>query len=1682
MTALRRIKTLVLMATLLPLLASAQGWPAQYGGVMLQGFYWDSNFFDKATFYHNHTESDGNQWYAIPDGSGYGWDHSAKQSWEEWDAPNTRWATLTANIDQIAPYFDVMWVPQSGANTAPKDYVAYPGQPNPDCMGFIPVYWFNHGKKDSNGNYYTASWRVPKQDSTDKGTYWKDGNNQEIWESAEVKSWFGTEEELRTMIAAYKAQGTAVIEDVVLNHKGGIDYWSNAWFDGLTLDQKVNLYATYYRKMSYNFPWETSPNPDATWTKNGYDINWSSNDIVNWDELFTPDHEDNHIASPITSWFSDSDKGADDTGDNGGWARDLDHTSAHVQYNINKYLDFLLEDIGYGGLRIDYVKGFSGTYMGMFLGNHAPTYAVGECYDGNAVDTVIPWIRSTYRNGYYQSAAFDFPLKLKSINPAFNDGDWGKLNDGVALINQSNDTQWRRYSVTFVDNHDTFKHLPHDITNYRDRCNNRIMGANAFILSMPGTPCVFYPHYMNPAWQPTMQLFIKARRAAGITNQSGVFGGNGVEDLTSTPNNTANGCAWRVIGDHGSLLFECGGKASRALRSGFTELWKGDDCRLSICLMNETHDGVIANPVPVVNANVKQNVVNGYPIIDKPSGHYQGTVNVTIKPNNSYVKIMYTVDGTEPSAYGRALPAGGTTITVGSNMTIKAGVLVDGEVLPSTVITRRYIVDANAADESKVYVFNNWPSGDKPYLYAWKADGTGDLTSAYPGWQYGYTATVGGLEWLHATVPSTSYKAMLNWNNDAKTPDLGEYTSDVFLVYNFDGRSVTDVTNAYIDMVHNPTVAIDKGSGSYVGNLTIQLDASNPDDNIVYVVNKAGETAQTLTTTSNACQRQRQVTLTAPGDYTVQAAMVKGTKLVNKTSRIYHLTTASIKVYVRNMTTNAAPKMHYWDVAGHSNTTGSGETLTTTETVAGQTWYVKEFNGASSANFLFQLTGDNDKTGDISVTAPGEYFYYYFPGARLANWYSSKGGTNYNGQWAYIDVTGSQYRSTTIPVVTFKLKKQWGLAHVWENGGTNLLGSWSSSQPNINDLPTDENGYVYMTFINPSAGKIGLILHNESGDQTTIYNNVDSGSAISGPVTITAANWSYWASGTVTGPTSNGNTTTPYVSSTAINIYVKTKGDVQPYGYFWNGDGDQNGVWPGAKMTAVEIDGDTWYKWSTSTAASVNAIFNLGNGNNQSEDINSIGAGDHFYYWNTKDKTSGATVWDVTNPVPSVATVQVGKQYMYFVNELDWEAPMLYSFTEVGGAADEVNGAWPGQLLDEPVGISPDGHAIYLIEFDGHVPEKLIFSNNGDNGTQTGDIENVNAGYFTNASGGYLVGIARGAAHTTGDDSLIEYTTWTLAQILKYGTVGDYYIVANDVTVGYNHSSGNVYIKDTNAEGINPQFPTEQQRANNNQYVYDWVYKGNAELNFDQSNWAKLVPKSGTSFNFTQGHFIQGGTILCQFKDAINPTLEIVSDIQPVEGDADPTLFMNEYCPANFVEHNETPVPWFFMTPKISEYCKIKWAVYDGVEDGKATFYVPATTGEGGMNQYNIGGRLQIAVDERADKEAFKPGYSYNMTCIINNSGSTLPGREASGGHNAPRRVVDVNKDNQTQNGTNLILLTAETSEAITGVDDVNAQREVVGVRYFNLQGMTSVEPFDGVNIVITTYSDGTTQTKKVLY
>ena len=76
---------------------------------------------------------------------------------------------------------------------------------------------------------------------------------------------------------------------------------------------------------------------------------------------------------------------------------------------------------------------------------------------------------------------------------------------------------YKQYAVTFVENHDvqdrgtTSGYSP-------DPIRKDTLAANAYLLAMPGTPCVFYTHYL--AYPKEIKAMIDARKLAGVTNTS----------------------------------------------------------------------------------------------------------------------------------------------------------------------------------------------------------------------------------------------------------------------------------------------------------------------------------------------------------------------------------------------------------------------------------------------------------------------------------------------------------------------------------------------------------------------------------------------------------------------------------------------------------------------------------------------------------------------------------------------------------------------------------------------------------------------------------------------------------------------------------------------------------------------------------------------------------------------------------------------------------------------------------------------------------------------------------------------------------------------------------------------------------------------------------------------------------
>jgi alpha-amylase len=160
------------------------------------------------------------------------------------------------------------------------------------------------------------------------------------------------------------------------------------------------------------------------------------------------------------------------------------------------------------------VKGYSASFTADYNTTAQPTFSVGEYWDGSSA--IKNWINGTKVNATPTSAAFDFQFRYR-VRDAINQNNWTNLADntndtnGRPLIYDSN---YRQYAVTFVENHDTEKRA----NSNQDPIKGDTLAANAFMLAMPGTPCVFLKHWI--AKKSEIKRMISARKLAGINNLS----------------------------------------------------------------------------------------------------------------------------------------------------------------------------------------------------------------------------------------------------------------------------------------------------------------------------------------------------------------------------------------------------------------------------------------------------------------------------------------------------------------------------------------------------------------------------------------------------------------------------------------------------------------------------------------------------------------------------------------------------------------------------------------------------------------------------------------------------------------------------------------------------------------------------------------------------------------------------------------------------------------------------------------------------------------------------------------------------------------------------------------------------------------------------------------------------------
>lgn len=140
-----------------------------------------------------------------------------------------------------------------------------------------------------------------------------------------------------------------------------------------------------------------------------------------------------------------------------------------------------------------------------------------------------------------------------------------------------------------------------------------------------------------------------------------------------------------------------------------------------------------------------------------------------------------------------------------------------------------------------------------------------------------------------------------------------------------------------------------------------------------------------------------------------------------------------------------------------------------------------------------------------------------------------------------------------------------------------------------------------------------------------------------------------------------------------------------------------------------------------------------------------------------------------------------------------------------------------------------------------------------------------------------------------------------------------------------------------------------------------------------------------------------------------------------------------------------------------------------------------------GMRSYEVGSNPKQNGACRSVVEGGANGAWYKVDTDIAFEGICAKGEDFNGEVTVEIYLVtnDIVSISQLSNPNNYITKVSHTivrdEHIATGVEDVNAEKTVAGVIYYNLLGAASDRPFEGVNVVVTTYTDGTKSSKKIL-
>lgn len=370
----------------------------------------------------------------------------------------------------------------------------------------------------------------------------------------------------------------------------------------------------------------------------------------------------------------------------------------------------------------------------------------------------------------------------------------------------------------------------------------------------------------------------------------------------------------------------------------------------------------------------------------------------------------------------------------------------------------------------------------------------------------------------------------------------------------------------------------------------------------------------------------------------------------------------------------------------------------------------------------------------------------------------------------------------------------------------------------------------------------------------------------------------------------------------------------------------------------------------------------------------------------------------------------------------------------------------------------------------------------------------------------------------------IEFTPWEdtslrLEDLVEVGVENNTYKISNQlhataVTWDAERNMFAIFAKDDEMYA-SKRSPAAGQETYLIRYENGTFINEVEQENYDQSNWIEILIPSGITnktavdinvYNDTlhalQGKYVNqilnAGSIRGTYVNVLNPTILVTN--RPTVASAS-AYEPNIYCTANFLTENldadgaqGNDGNYFMMDAKPHEFCKVVWCWYDS--DNGNYFVIPAREGNV-VNGHDFHGSFMANMSLCEDYQVYQ-NLDVISAWFLDSDDESYNGQQTLYGFNAivrknpnysnpangaPRRIQEGTGDIEQTPAYIVYPLNAgdNSSDNVVSVKDVLGNKTIESVHYYNTMGMESKTPFEGINIVVTRYTDGSTSTIKVM-